>query len=63
MSAIIHLSLTDTLLGPRACGECIRASVQVRFQYFRRPVVSPRWSVELDEQGKRRLVERWFKNE
>jgi hypothetical protein len=63
MSAITLFSPNDILILPRVCGAGFRQAPDEHLLYSRQPVVSPRWSVEVDAQGKRRLVERWFKNE
>lgn len=63
MSAITLFSLNEILILPVVCCECIRKAADEQVLYSRQPVVSPRWGVEVDAQGKRRLVEHWFKNE
>jgi len=63
MSAITLFSRTTTLVSPRTGCECVRTIREQTIRYTRVPVVSPRWTVEVNERGNRRLVEHWFKNQ
>jgi len=64
MSAISVFILNNVSGMPRTCCECVRVIArQGRILNAREPVVTARWSVEIDVQGKRRLVEHWFRRQ
>lgn len=63
MSAITLFSIAHPLVMPRICCESVRVAVREdSVLYNQEPAVRSRWSVESDQQGNRRLVNRWFNN-
>jgi len=63
MSAITLFTFACPLVAPHACCECVRVAREETLRYTREPVVTPRWTIEVDTQGKRSLVWHWFRNE
>jgi hypothetical protein len=61
MSAITLFPIANYLVARDSCDR-VRTIPQDVIQHSRVPVVSPRWTVEIDQYGNRRLVERWSKN-
>jgi hypothetical protein len=62
MSAINVLTLSNVAFLPRTCRECVRDHADTHVPVTRVPIVSARWSVETNDDGSRRLVERWAIN-
>jgi hypothetical protein len=63
MSVINVLAIENVLFFPRTCYECIRIEAKKGISPIPvtlTPPVSPRWSVEIDSDGKRHLVEHWY---
>ena len=66
MSAIYTFAFNNVLLFPRTCCErvrLIREEVIPVVPFVRAPVVTPKWRVEIDREGNRRLVEQWIRSE
>jgi hypothetical protein len=65
MSAINVFAFDKAFLFPRTCYECVRITAAVADEanhpvvLARRPVVAPKWTVEVDGDGQRHLVARW----
>ena len=64
MSAISFFRLNNALIMPCAGCESDRVNAgQDNIRYAREPVIAARWTVEIDAQGRRQLVEHWFKSQ
>jgi hypothetical protein len=63
MSAINVLTFPDIVVFSRACCECVRERAETHVPVLRAPMVSARWTVEITDDGTRRLVQRWSINQ
>ena len=62
MSAINVLTFPGTFVLPQTCCEGVRGQVEMHVPVIRTPIVSARWTVEINSDGTRQLVERWSLN-
>jgi len=62
MSAINVLNFPSIFMLPQTCCGCVRGHAETRVPVIRAPIVSARWTVEINSDGTRRLVERWSVN-
>jgi hypothetical protein len=63
MSAINVLTLPGIFDVPQTCCECVCGQAEIHVPVIRTPIVTARWTVEINGDGARRLVERWFTNQ
>ena len=63
MSAINLIALENVLIFPRPACACVCPVEATAILPLASPLVSRRWVVEINIDGTRRLVARWFKNE
>jgi hypothetical protein len=63
VSAINVLTLSNVALLPQTCCECVRDYADTYVPVPRVPVVSARWSLEINSDGTRRLIESWSVNQ
>jgi len=62
MSAITLYSIANVLIWAKAREDAHRAPAEViRFPHI--PVLTRKWTMEVDENGTRRLVAHWAKNQ
>jgi|HubBroStandDraft_6_1064221.scaffolds.fasta_scaffold1687142_2 hypothetical protein len=62
MSAINVLTFPRIFVIPQACCDCVRDHAETHIPVTRTPIVTARWTVEINSDGTRRLVERWSVN-
>jgi hypothetical protein len=62
MSAINVLTLSNVAFLPQTCCKCVRDHADTYVPVPRVPVVSARWTLEINSDGTRRLVESWSVN-
>ena len=63
MSAINVLAFPRIFFTPKTCCDCVCGHAETHVPVIRAPIVSARWTVEIDRNGTRRLVERWSVNQ
>jgi len=62
MAAINVLTFPGIVALPQTCCACVCDHADTYVPVIRAPVVSARWSVETNDDGSRRLIERWSIN-
>ena len=62
MSAINALIFPTIFAFPQACCDRVCGHAETHVPIIRTPVVSAQWTVETNNDGTRRLVERWEVN-
>jgi hypothetical protein len=62
MSAINVLTFPRIFDFPQACCDRVCGHAETHVPVIRTPIVSARWTVEINSDGTRRLVERWSVN-
>ena len=62
MSATNVLTFPAMLVIPQTCCDCVCGHAEMHVPIIRTPIVSARWTAEIDSDGTRRLVERWSVN-
>jgi len=62
MSAINVLGFSKIFDFPQACCGRVCGHAETHVPVMRAPIVSARWTVEIDGDGTQRLIERWLLN-